>query len=118
MSYLSGRDLSIPLCHSLEIVSSGRISRGDRARAVAGSYSVERISTPKVPAFFVRPSQRTAEDHRALAEMSVALAQIIVGDAAAKEDSVRDTQDLAVPQQLGFLESVRRSLGCLIGAKL
>jgi MOSC domain-containing protein YiiM len=103
---------------SCEIVSGGWIRQGDLVRAVAGSYSPEQISTPKVPAFFVRPSQRTAEDHTALAEMNAALAQMVVGEPADDATAREDMHGSAVPQQLGLLENLRRRLGRLIGPKL
>jgi hypothetical protein len=58
-----------------EIVRSGTIRRGDTVQPISGSLDLDRINTPKVPAVFIRPSERTAEDLAALAEMNAVLAQ-------------------------------------------
>ena len=48
------------MCSPLEVVESGEIKPGDAVAAIAGSYDLSMVDTPKskVKGFFIRPSQR------------------------------------------------------------
>ena len=97
---------------SCEIVQSGTIRCGDTVASVPGSYSAQRICTPKVPAFFVRPSERTAEHLAELAEMNAALQQSHTQTLASLP-----VADGECPPH-GLLASVRHRLGAWLTAKL